>query len=152
MSASIENRKARRDYHILEKLEAGIQLVGTEVKSIRAGKATLQDAFARVENGEVFLYGMNIQAYDQASHTQHEPLRPRKLLLHRHEIDHLFGASAIKGQALVPLKLYWKNHKAKIELAIGKGKAAHDKRETIKKRTMDREAQRTMTAFNKRGR
>lgn len=151
MSDAIQNRKAFRDFQILEKLEAGIELRGTEVKSIRAGKANLQDAFARVENGEVFLYGMNIQTYDQASHEQHDPMRTRKLLLHRGEIDHLFGVCAIKGHSLLPLRLYWKHRRAKIELGVGKGKTAHDKREDIKKRVMDREAQRAMQSFNRRG-
>ncbi len=147
---TITNRKALRDYHIVERYEAGIELRGTEVKSVRAGLANLNDAFARVENGEAFLYGANIQPYERASHEQHEPTRRRRLLLHRGEIDKLFSASAIKGQTLVALKFYWKDRRLKVEVGVGKGKVAHDKREDIKKRTETREAQRTVAEFNRR--
>lgn len=146
---SITNRKALRDYHILEKFEAGIELRGTEVKSIRAGRVNINDAFARIEDGEAYLYGVNIQPYERASHEQHDPVRRRRLLLHRIEIDRLFGASAIKGHTLVALKLYWKQHLLKIELGVGKGKVEHDKRQDLKKKVENREAQRAVAGFNR---
>ncbi len=146
---SITNRKALRDYHILERLEAGIELRGTEVKSVRSGKVNINDAFARVENGEVFLYGANIQPYERASHEQHEPVRRRRLLLHRSEIDKLFSASTITGNTLVALKLYWKGHRLKVELGVGKGKVARDKRDDLKKKTETREAARAVASFNR---
>jgi len=116
---SITNRKALRDYHILERYEAGIELKGSEVKSIRAGKANISDAFARIENGEAFLYNADIQPYERASHEIPEAKRVRKLLLHRQEIDKLYGETQVKGRALVVLKLYWKNGKLKAELGVG---------------------------------
>ncbi len=146
---SITNRKALRDYHILDRLEAGIELYGTEVKSVRNGKVNINDAFARIENGEVFLYGANIQPYERASHEQHDPLRRRRLLLHRAEIDRLFSASTVAGNTLVALKLYWKGHRLKVELGLGKGKVARDKREDLKRKTETREAARTVANFNK---
>jgi SsrA-binding protein len=130
------NRKALRDYHILHKLEAGIELRGTEVKSIRAGLVNLIGAFARIENGEVFLYGMDIAPYDRASHEQHVPMRERRLLLHKREILKLYNDVTLKGQALVPLRLYWKAGRVKVELATGKGKDKADKREDLKKRAV----------------
>ncbi|MFQ3577660.1 MAG: SsrA-binding protein SmpB [Verrucomicrobiia bacterium] len=152
MAASdiITNRKALRDYHILERMEAGIALKGTEIKSIRAGRANLNDAFARVENGQVFLYGANIQPWEKASHEQHDPTRPRRLLLHKNEIDHLFGATALEGRTLVALRMYWKDHLVKVELGVGKGKLSHDKRDDLKKKTEDREARRVVASFNRR--
>ncbi len=146
---SITNRKALRDYHILERFEAGIELRGTEIKSIRAGLANLNDAFARIENGEAFLYGANIQPYQRASHEQHEPTRRRRLLLHRVEIEKLLAASTVAGHTLVALKLYWKGHLLKIEIGVGKGKVAHDKRQDLKKRVENREAERAVAGFNR---
>src|SRR2546429_6931353 len=125
---SILNRKAMRDFHILDRYEAGIELKGSEVKSIRAGKANIGDAFARIENGEAFLYNADIQPYERASHEIPPAKRIRKLLLHRQEIDKLYGESHGKGRALVVLKLYWKNRKLKAGLDAGQGKAAADKR------------------------
>src|SRR5438105_12972966 len=124
----IPNRKARRDFHILERYEAGIELKGSEVKSIRAGKANISDAFVRIENGEAFLYNADIQPYERASHEIPPAKRVRKLLLHRQEIDKLDGETQVKGRALVVLKLYWKNGKVKAELGVGTGRVAQDKR------------------------
>ena len=121
---SILNRKALRDFHILERYEAGVALKGSEVKSIRAGKANISDAFARIENGEAFLYGADIQPYAQASHDVPAAKRVRKLLLHQREIDQLYGLTNIKGRALVVLKLYWKNGRIKAELGVATGKDA----------------------------
>ena len=151
MSADIvSNRRAFHNYQITEKIEAGIELQGTEVKSIRAGSANLNNAFARVENNEVFLYDADIQPYERASHTQHEPKRRRKLLLHRSEISKLFSASAVQGQTLVALRLYWKNGRVKVELGVGRGKSAVDKRHDLKEKVIKRETDRTMAAFNRR--
>ncbi|PYL09074.1 MAG: SsrA-binding protein [Verrucomicrobia bacterium] len=147
---SILNRKALRDYHILERYEAGLALKGSEVKSIRAGKANISDAFARIENDEAFLYNADIQPYEKASHEIPAPKRVRKLLLHRQEIDKLYGETQIKGRALVVLKLYWKNGKVKAELGIGTGKHARDKRADLKKRTIDRETAREVARFNRK--
>jgi SsrA-binding protein len=151
MSAEIaSNRRAFHNYQIVDKIEAGIELRGTEVKSIRAGLANLSNAFARVENGEVFLYDADIQPYERASHIQHEPKRPRKLLLHKAEIARLFSASAVEGQTLIALRLYWKNSLVKVEIGIGRGKAAIDKRHDLKEKAIKRETDRTMAAFNRR--
>jgi SsrA-binding protein len=151
MSADIvSNRRAFHNYQITEKIEAGIELRGTEVKSIRAGSANLSNAFARVENNEVFLYDADIQPYARASHIQHEPKRRRKLLLHRSEISKLFSATAVQGQTLVALRLYWKNGRVKVELGIGRGKSAIDKRHDLKEKVIKRETDRTMAAFNRR--
>ncbi len=147
---SITNRKALRDYHILERYEAGIELKGSEVKSIRAGKANISDAFARIENSEAFLYNADIQPYERASHEIPDAKRVRKLLLHRQEIDKLYGETQVKGRALVVLKLYWKNGKLKAELGVGHGKEARDKRADIKKRTVDRETAREVARFNRK--
>jgi len=144
-----KNRKALRDYEIVERFEAGIELKGTEVKSVRAGQINIGDAFARVEGGQVFLYGCDIQPYAQASHTQHEAKRPRRLLLHRREINKLTALSAERGLALVALRVYWKDNRLKLELGAGKGKGAIDKREDLKKKAMDREVEREMARFNK---
>jgi SsrA-binding protein len=143
----LTNPKARRDYHVLETFEAGIVLRGTEVKSLRAGKGQISDAFARVENSEVFLYNAHIDEYSFGNRQNHEPKAPRKLLLHKSEIRKLFGLAAVKGNALFPLSFYWKNGKVKVALAVGKGKAQFDKREDLKKREADRELKRaTMKA------
>lgn len=145
----VNNRRAFHDFHISERFEAGLELKGTEVKSIRAGKANLSDAFARIEKGEAWLYNSDIQPYDKASHEQHEPRRIRKLLLHRQEIDKLFGFANVKGNTLVALRLFWKNGKVKVELGVGKGKVAGDKRQDLKKKTVDREVSREVARFNR---
>jgi len=144
------NRKALRDYHILERLEAGIELKGTEVKSIRAGLANISNAFARVENGEVYLIEADIQPYIRASHEQHEPRRRRRLLLHKKEILRLFGLCSVKGHTLTALRMYWKDSRVKVEIGVGKGKEAHDKREDIKKKATQRETEREMARFNRK--
>lgn len=137
-----ENRKARHDYLIEDKYEAGIVLVGTEVKSMRMGKANLKDAYARIKNGEVFVYQMHIGAYPFAYFDNHDPLRPRKLLLHSYEIKKLYGKVNEKGYSLIPLRLYFKQGKAKISLALARGKQGRDKRETIRRRDQKRELDR----------
>ena len=142
MADILSNPKARRDYHILETFEAGIVLRGTEVKSLRAGKGQLSDAFARVENGEVLLYNTHIDEYSHGNLYNHAPKAPRKLLLHKAEIRKLFGLAAVKGNALVPLSFYWKRGKVKVALAVGKGKAQYDKREDLKRREAERELKR----------
>jgi SsrA-binding protein len=149
-SESITNRKARRDYHILDRYEAGIELKGSEVKSIRVGKANIGDAFVRIENGEAFLYNADIQPYERASHEIPPAKRVRKLLLHRKEIDKLYGETQVKGRALVVLKLYWKNGKVKAELGVGQGKVAGDKRADLKQRAIDREIAREVARFNRK--
>ena len=142
MADIVTNPKARRDYHILDTFEAGIVLHGTEVKALRAGKAQISDAFARVENGQVFLYNAHIDEYTFGNRQNHQPKAPRKLLLHQSEIRKLHEAAAVKGNALMPLSFYWKNNKVKVALAIGKGKVQYDKREDIKQRESDRELKR----------
>ena len=144
MDTILTNSKASHEYHIEETLEAGIVLTGTEVKSLRAGKGQIRDAFARVDENEVWLYNAHIDEYSHGNAANHEPKAPRKLLLHKKEISKLFGFVAIKGKALVPLSFYWKNGKVKVQLAIGQGKASSDKRESIKKRDSDRDIQRAM--------
>ena len=144
MEPILSNSKARHEYHIEETYETGIVLTGTEVKSLRAGKGQIRDAFARVENGEVWLYNVHIAEYSHGNTANHEPKAPRKLLLHKREIDKLFGVAAVKGKALIPLSFYWKNGKVKVQLAVGQGKDAADKRETLKKRDSDRELRQTM--------
>jgi SsrA-binding protein len=142
MADIVTNSKARRDYHILETFEAGIVLHGTEVKALRAGKGQIADAFARVENNQVFLYNAHIEEYAHGNIQNHEPKATRKLLLHKSEIRKLFSLVSVKGNALVPLSLYWKNGKVKVALAVGKGKVQYDKREDLKKRESDREVKR----------
>src|SRR4051794_1441024 len=144
-----ENRKAYHDYHLLETFEAGVVLLGTEGKAIREGRVTLRDSFARVDNGEVFLYNVNISPYSHRGYADHEPLRRRKLLLHRDEIRKLIGKSDEKGMTLVPIRLYFKDGRVKVAVSIAKGKKDYDKRETIKKRETDRE---TRAAVKSRGR
>ena len=134
-----ENRKAFHDYHILETHEAGLVLMGTEVKSIRGGHVNLRDSFARAEGGEVFVYNIHIQPYSHRGYADHDPIRRRKLLLHEHEILKLTGKVIEKGMTLVPLRMYFKNGRVKVALGLAKGKQAHDKRETIKRREADRE-------------
>jgi len=147
---SILNRKALRDFHILDRYEAGIALKGSEVKSIRAGKANISDAFARIEKGEAFLYNADIQPYERASHEIPPAKRTRKLLLHRHEIDKLYGETQVAGRALVVLKLYWKNGRLKAEIGVAQGKVARDKRADLKKRAVDRETEREVARFHRK--
>jgi SsrA-binding protein len=140
-----ENRKAWHDYFIEDKYEAGLVLEGWEVKSLRAGRGQLKEAYVVVENGEIFLIGAHISPLPSAStHIQPNPVRKRKLLLHHEEIDKLIGAVERRGYTLVPLSLYWKKGKAKIEVGLAKGKQAHDKRESIKQRESDRELARAL--------
>jgi SsrA-binding protein len=134
-----ENRKAFHDYHILETFEAGVVLLGTEVKSIREGRVNLRDSFARVEKGEIWLYNVNISSYSHRGYADHEPLRRRKLLLHRDEIRKLIGKTVEKGMTLVPVRLYFKKGRVKVAVSLAKGKQEHDKRETIKRREAERE-------------
>jgi SsrA-binding protein len=138
------NKKARHEYEILDRYEAGLALKGPEVKSLRAGKASLAQAFARVDDGEVWLYGLHITPYDPASRWNQDPIRPRKLLLHRSEIRRLIGATREKGLALVPLELYFRRGYAKVEIALARGKKLHDKRETLKRKTHQREMEREL--------
>ena len=138
------NRKAYHDYHILESLEAGIVLTGTEIKSIRAGRVNIRDAYAKPEGDELWLVNAHIASYQAASHYNHDPNRPRKLLLHRRQIDELAGMVAQKGLTIVPLKLYIKRGTAKLELGVGRGKKFHDKREAITRRETEREIGRAM--------
>jgi SsrA-binding protein len=134
-----ENRKAFHDYHLLETFEAGIALLGTEVKAIREGRVNLRDSYARLEGGEVFLFNVNISPYSHRGYAEHEPLRRRKLLLHRHEIRKLIGKTVEKGMTLVPTRLYFKNGRVKVAISLAKGKKEYDKRETVKRREADRE-------------
>ena len=134
-----ENRKAFHDYHILESFEAGLVLLGTEVKSIREGNANLRDSFARVEGAEVWLYNVHVSPYSHRGSSDHEPTRRRKLLLHRREIRKLIGKTVERGLTLVPTRMYFKNGRIKVEISLARGKKAHDKRETIKRREADRE-------------
>src|SRR3954451_7343825 len=144
-----ENRKAFHDYHLIETFEAGLVLLGTEVKAIREGQVNLRDSFARVEDGEVYLYNVHISPYSHRGYADHEPLRRRKLLLHKREIRKLIGKTVERGMTLVPTRLYFKEGRVKVALRVEKGKQAYDKRETIKKREADRE---TRAAVKSRGR
>jgi SsrA-binding protein len=139
-----ENRKARHDYHLLERYEAGLVLTGTEVKSLREGRATLRQAYADIRDGELWLVGANIASYDKGSIGAHEPERDRKLLLHRREIDSLIGKVQERGFTLVPTRLYFKDGRAKVELALARGKEARDKRRDLAKRDADREMERAL--------
>jgi SsrA-binding protein len=134
-----ENRKARHDYHIEDTYEAGLALTGTEVKSLRLGRANLRDAHAEMRGGEMFLVGMHISPYEQGNRFNHEPLRPRKLLLHKREIRRLASQVAERGYTVVPLRLYWASGRAKAELALARGKRQFDKREDLKLRDVERE-------------
>ena len=140
-----ENRKALHDYHVLETLEAGIVLLGTEVKAIREGRVNLRDSFARVEDGEVYLYNVNISPYSHRGYADHEPMRRRKLLLHRRQIDRLIGAVQREGRTIIPVKLYWNDKgMAKLEIALAKGKKIHDKRQTEADRDWQRDKARLL--------
>ncbi len=134
-----DNRKAFHDYHVLETFEAGVALLGTEVKAIREGRVNLRDSFGRVEDGEVYLHGVHISPYSHRGYSEHEPLRRRKLLLHKQEIRKLIGKTTERGMTIVPLRLYFKNGRVKVAIALAKGKKEYDRRETIKRREVDRE-------------
>lgn len=138
----IDNRKARHEYLFLEKLEAGIELFGTEVKSLRAGKASLQDAYARIENGQVWLYNLHISPYDFGNINNHEEKRPRRLLLHKSEIRRLHTAVKEKGLTLVPVRLYFSRALVKVELALSRGKKLYDKRDSLAERDSRRQIER----------
>ena len=138
------NRRARHDYHIFDTLECGIVLTGTEVKSLREGQSSLEDAYAKIEDGEVWLIGSDIPEYSMAHRLNHKPKRPRKLLLHKREIDKFAGKASQQGFTLVPLRMYFKNGKAKVELAIARGKKLHDKRETQRTTEVKKELRREM--------
>lgn len=145
----VENRRARHEYHIEETYEAGLVLVGSEVKSLRAGKANLQDSYAEVKDGEVWVNNFHISPYEQANRYNHQPLRPKKLLLHRREIGKLWGASQQKGYTLIPLRIYFKDGKAKMLLGVAKGKKLYDKRDDIAKRDAARDLERTLKERNR---
>ena len=149
MSDIATNRKARRDYHISDKYEAGIELKGTEVKSIRAGKINISESYARVDKGQLWLYNCDIRPYEQASHEFHVPLRNRRLLLHKREIRRLSAVTEQQGLTIVPLRLYWKNRKVKVEIGIGKGKDQRDKRQDLKERAHNRDVDRELARFNR---
>ena len=150
-SPMIVNRKARHDYFIEETIEAGLVLTGSEVKSLREGRANLVDSFARISRGEAFITNVHISPYDPAHRANHEPTRSRKLLLHRLEIDRLEGKLKQKGLTLIPLRIYFNARgRAKIELGLGRGKKLHDKRQSIKEREAKRETARAMRADRKR--
>jgi SsrA-binding protein len=136
------NRRATHDYHILDTWEAGMVLTGTEVKALRHGKASIKEAFARVRNGEVFLESMTITPYEHGNRYNHDPRRPRKLLLHRKEIARMIGAVERQGLTLIPLDLYFRDGHAKVTLALGKGKKQHDRRQDLKRRVAEREMSR----------
>jgi SsrA-binding protein len=137
-----ENRKARHEYFIEDQFEAGISLKGTEVKSLRQGRANLKDAYAKIKKGEVYVHQMHISPYPFAYYDNHDPLRPRKLLLHKYEIKKLYGKVNERGYALIPLRLYFREGKVKLLLALAKGKRKHDKRETIRRRDEQRDLER----------
>lgn len=134
-----DNRKAAHDYHLLETFEAGVALQGTEVKAIRESGANLRDSFARVEGGEVWIYNVHISPYRNRGYADHEPTRRRKLLLHRQEIRKLIGKTTERGMTIVPVRMYFKNGRVKVAISLAKGKKAHDKRETIRRRETERE-------------
>lgn len=142
-----ENRKARHEYHIEDVIEAGLVLQGTEVKSIRGRRVNLKDSFAKVENNEVYLYGMHISPYEQGNRFNHDPLRVRKLLLNRSEIRRLIGITREKGMALIPLRMYFRRGRVKLELAVARGKKLYDKRQDLAERTAQRDIER---AFRER--
>jgi len=141
-----ENRKARHDYHILETMEAGVALLGTEVKAIREGRINLRDSYARPDNGEIWMMNVHISSYSHRGYADHAEMRQRKLLLHGHEIRKLIGRAVEKGLTLVPLEMYFKNGRVKVLLALAKGKQEHDKRETIRRREVDRETRAAVKA------
>lgn len=139
-----DNRKARHEFHFLELLEAGIELQGTEVKSLRAGKANLQDAFAKVENGEMILYNMHISPYEMGNRFNHPPKRPRRLLLHKQEILRLYAKAREKGLTIIPTKVYFSGSRAKVEIALAQGKKLYDKRESLVEKAVKRDTERAL--------
>ena len=147
-SVIARNRRARHDYHIEDVVEGGLVLTGTEVKSLRAGRASLTDGFAQITDGEMWLHGVHVPEYSQGTWTNHEPRRPRKVLLHRKEIDRLARQTAERGLTIVPLSLYFKDGKVKVELALARGKRTYDKRHDLAQRDAAREVER---AFRRRG-
>jgi SsrA-binding protein len=147
-----QNKKARHDYHILDTYEAGLVLTGTEVKSLRLGRASLVDGFAQLDGGEAYLHNVHIPEYSQGTWTNHSARRRRKLLLHREEIDKLIGKTQESGHTLVPLQLYFKDGRAKVEIALAKGKKDYDKRQTLREKQDRREADRAMSAARRRQR
>jgi SsrA-binding protein len=142
----VDNRRARHDYHLLDRVEAGLALAGTEVKALRDGKATLQQAYAEVRDGEAWLVGLHIPEYGQGNRANHDPDRPRKLLLHRREIDRLYAQVRERGFTLVPTRLYFKDGRVKVEIAVGRGKELHDKRRAIADRDAKRQMERELRA------
>ena len=142
-----ENRKARYNYFIEDTYEAGMVLLGTEVKSLRLGRINLKDSYARIKKGEVFVHHMHIGVYPFASYNNHDPLRKRKLLLHHYEIKKLYGKVNEKGYSLIPLRVYFQKGKAKLTLALAKGKRKHDKRETIRRRDEQRDLERSKKGY-----
>ena len=146
-----DNRKARHDYHILETYEAGVALLGTEVKAIREGRVNLRDSYARTEGGEVWMLNVHISPYSHRGYADHAETRQRKLLLHRHEIRKLIGRIAEKGMTLVPLQMYFKNGRVKVLVGLARGKQAHDKRETIRRREVDRETRAAVKLGRRKG-
>jgi len=146
-----ENRKAFHDYHILETFEAGMVLVGTEVKAIREGRVNLRDSFGRVEDGEIFVHNIHIGAYSHRGYADHDPVRKRKILLHRQEIRKLIGKTVERGMTLVPVRIYFKRGRVKLAISLAKGKKEHDRRETIKRRETDRETRAAVKERRHRG-
>ncbi|MEQ1761285.1 MAG: SsrA-binding protein SmpB [Vicinamibacterales bacterium] len=144
-----DNRKALYDYHVIESFEAGVVLLGTEVKSIREGSVNLRDSYARLDNGEVWLLNLHIGPYSHSGYASHEDRRQRKLLLHKAEIRKLTGKVAEKGLTLVPLRMYYKDGRVKVAIALAKGKQLHDKRETIRRREVDRETRAAVKTRNR---
>ena len=145
-----DNRKARHDYHILETYEAGIALLGTEVKAIREGRVNLRESYCRLEGDEAFLLGANIGQYSHGGSASHDPVRKRKLLLHREELNKLLGKTTIKGLTIVPLRMYFKKGRVKVLVGLARGKQAHDKRETIRRREVDRETRSAVKAARRK--
>ena len=145
-----DNRKARHDYHILETYEAGVALLGTEVKAIREGRVNLRDSYARTDGGEVWMMNVHISPYSHRGYADHAETRQRKLLLHRHEIRKLIGRTAEKGLTLVPLQMYFKKGRVKVLVGLARGKQAHDKRETIRRREAERETRSAVKAARRK--
>ena len=145
----VDNRRARHDYHLLDRVEAGVVLSGTEVKSLRTGQATLQQAYAEVRDGEAWLNGLHIPEYTQGNRSNHDPDRPRKLLLHRKEIDRLYGQVREKGLTLVPTRLYFKDGRVKVEVAVARGKEHRDRRRDIAERDARRQMERELKSVRR---
>jgi SsrA-binding protein len=144
------NRKALRDYHVIEEFEAGLALKGTEVKALRQGRVSLDEGYAQVEDGQVILLGVHIMPYEHGNVHNHDPRRPRQLLLHRREINRLIGQVAQKGLTLIPIKLYFKGSRAKVRIGLCRGKHARDRRDDLRKKTADRETARAIAAHRQR--